>query len=83
MNQKPSALNVTEAISRPPDSRKLAADQLRMAADLVAEGGERDDSASWRAIDALMELKELNPDHHLPGIDNETGRGGKLDMTPR
>lgn len=59
--------------------RAEAAELLRRAAALV-KSDSRDDSATWRAVDALVILKQLNPDHELPGIDEPTGRGGQLVM---
>lgn len=68
----------SEMIKEGISTRKCIAEKLRLAAELVEMGGDRDESASWRAIDAMVELKSINMEYSLPGIDNHTGMGGKL-----
>jgi len=70
-------INIT---ARAPGDRDQAATLLRMAAELVEQDNGRDDSATWRAVDALVLLKALNKGDPLPGIDTPTGRGGRLDI---
>ncbi|WP_116364428.1 hypothetical protein [Parahaliea mediterranea] len=60
--------------------RSEAAQLLRFAAGLIENDPEMDGGASWRIVDALVILKGLNSDCHLPGVDSRTGRGGKLEI---
>jgi len=74
-------ISIGEMMSRGFDPRAEAVELLRDAADMVAAGD--DGSASWRAVDAMMILKGMNKNTTLPGIDDRTGRGGRVDVIRR
>lgn len=74
-----------EMCSRLPTHRAEIASLLRLAANMIEApkgyaNGRRDDSASWRVVDALVMLKSMNRENELPGVDSRTGRGGKLNI---
>lgn len=62
--------------------RGLVTEQIEAALSQIKAGGSHDSHASWRLVDALVELKQMNPDERLPGIDDSTGMGGKLTIGP-